>query len=347
MLPATGSAELPPTNDPIADPFRERPRRLYVHRHHVLGAWFEFQSDSAALLKLVTAAFAGLPRHRLPGATPKLRVDLRLHTAATLGHATTPPPLQFHSGGTLICATADAGNYVVVAPLQRSALVVISRDMLRFPYHARYELLEFAVYTLATRCQGLVPLHAACVAHRGKGILLVGNSGAGKSTLALCSMLAGLELLSEDAVFMEPASLLMSAVPTFLHLQPESLRFLGDSQAARAAAKSPLITRRSGVSKHEIDLRSPPWRISPKTVRLVATVFLSKWRTSGDPQPTALASTTAMRKLDQSQPFGRSNAGWLNLRRKLAALPAYELCRGQHPDQSAAALVQLLKTQRA
>ena len=333
-----------PTTDPIADPFGEHPRRLYGRRFHVLGALFEFQSDSAALLKLVDAAFAGLPRHRLPGATPKLRVNMRLHTAPTLGHANTPPPLQFHSGGTLVCATADAGNYVVVAPLQRSALVVISRDMLRHPYHARYELLEFAAYTLATRCQGLVPLHAACVAHRGKGILLIGNSGAGKSTLALCSMLAGLELLSEDAVFIEPASLLMSAVPTFLHLQPESLRFLGDSHAARSAAKSPLITRRSGVSKHEIDLRSPPWRISPKAVQLVATIFLSKRRTSGDPQPMALASATAMRKLDQSQTFGRSNAGWLNLRRKAAALPTYELCRGEHPALAAGALHTLLAT---
>ena len=338
---------MPSTNDPIADPFGEQPRRLHVRRHHALGALFEFQSDSAALLTLVDAAFAGLPRHRLSGDTPKLRVDLRLHIAPTPGHAEPPPALRFHSGSGLICATADAGNYVVVAPKQRSALVVISRDMLRFPYHARYELLEFAAYTLATRCQGLVPLHAACVAYRGRGILLIGNSGAGKSTLALCSMLAGLELLSEDAVFMAPASLLMTAVPTFLHLQPGSLRFLGDSRAARAAAKSPMITRRSGVSKHEIDLRSSPWRISPKAVKLVATVFLSKRRTSDNPQPLALARAPAMRKLDQSQPFGRGNAGWPTLRRKLAALPAYELCRSQHLDQSAAALAQLLKTLRA
>jgi hypothetical protein len=57
--------------------------------------------------------------------------------------------------------------------------------MLRFPYHARYELIEFAVFTLAARAQGLVPLHAACVGEEGRGLLLMGESGAGKSTASL------------------------------------------------------------------------------------------------------------------------------------------------------------------
>jgi serine kinase of HPr protein (carbohydrate metabolism regulator) len=52
-------------------------------------------------------------------------------------------------------------------------------------YLTRYELIEFAVFTLAQRVQGLVPLHAACVGRAGRGLLLMGGSGAGKSTLAL------------------------------------------------------------------------------------------------------------------------------------------------------------------
>ena len=34
------------------------------------------------------------------------------------------------------------------------------------PYYARYELIELAFVTLATRGQALVPLHAACVGHK-------------------------------------------------------------------------------------------------------------------------------------------------------------------------------------
>ena len=53
---------------------------------------------------------------------------------------------------------------------------------------ARYEMLEFAVFTLASRVQGVVPLHAACIGRRGRGLLLMGDSGAGKSTAALLGL---------------------------------------------------------------------------------------------------------------------------------------------------------------
>jgi hypothetical protein len=64
----------------------------------------------------------------------------------------------------------DASNYVVLAPAQRQALVVASEEMLDRPYHLRYELVEFAVFTLATRGLGLVPLHGACVGRHGRGV---------------------------------------------------------------------------------------------------------------------------------------------------------------------------------
>ena len=36
-----------------------------------------------------------------------------------------------------------------------------------------------AVFTLAARVQQLVPLHAACVGLKGRGVLIMGASGAG------------------------------------------------------------------------------------------------------------------------------------------------------------------------
>ena len=77
----------------------------------------------------------------------------------------------------------------------------MSPGMLRYPYHARYELIELAMVTLASRAQSLVPLHAACVGVRGTGLLLIGASGAGKSTLALHALFSGMQLLSEDSAF--------------------------------------------------------------------------------------------------------------------------------------------------
>src|SRR5258708_6306038 len=99
--------------------------------------------------------------------------------------------------------------------------------MLRFPYHIRYELIEFAVFMLACRAQRLVPMHAACVGLDGRGILLMGPSGSGKSTVALHCLLAGFDFLSEDSVFVASKSMGATGVANFLHVREDSLRWLG------------------------------------------------------------------------------------------------------------------------
>ncbi len=66
-------------------------------------------------------------------------------------------------------------------------------------YVARYDLMEFAAYTLAARSGGLVPLHAACIGRAGRGALVLGDSGAGKSTLCVRAVAAGFDFLAEDA----------------------------------------------------------------------------------------------------------------------------------------------------
>ena len=127
--------------------------------------------------------------------------------------------------------------------------------MLRYPYHLRYELLEFAVYTLAARTQGLVPLHAACIGHGGHGVLLLGDSSSGKSTVALHCLLNGLEFLAEDSVLVEPRTLRATGVANFLHLRSDSLRWLTRKSDLARVRRSPLIRRRSGARKFELDLR--------------------------------------------------------------------------------------------
>ncbi|HXW39494.1 MAG TPA: hypothetical protein VEJ44_07350 [Acidimicrobiales bacterium] len=47
------------------------------------------------------------------------------------------------------------------------------------------------------------PVHAACVALDGRGLLVAGPSGAGKSTLATALVRAGFGFLSDDLVFLE------------------------------------------------------------------------------------------------------------------------------------------------
>lgn len=55
-----------------------------------------------------------------------------------------------------------------------------------------------ALLTILGPSAGLTPLHCACVAWKGSGLLLAGESGAGKSSLSLALAQSGFDFLSDD-----------------------------------------------------------------------------------------------------------------------------------------------------
>lgn len=96
----------------------------------------------------------------------------------------------YERGATLRCRPAAGEAEVTVAEPHDDAVWVLSRPMVTLP------LMECA------RRRGLHPLHAACVALEGRGVLIAGPSGAGKSTLALALLETGFDFLSDDLVFL-------------------------------------------------------------------------------------------------------------------------------------------------
>ncbi|HYM28421.1 MAG TPA: hypothetical protein VET66_09740 [Steroidobacteraceae bacterium] len=334
---------------PPPDPFGERRRAALRARLQLLGGRFEFESDSARLMRIVRHAYASLAPQRLGRRVPRFRIRLALTPGtARRGRSGEPPPVRPLAGAQLLCGALDGGSFVSLAPRQRAALLVVSQDLMRHAYHVRYELLEFAVYVLAARAQALVPLHAACVGRRGEGVLLIGASGAGKSTLVLHCLLAGLDLLAEDSVLVRPAGLRASGVPSFLHLRPDSLRFLGRTARGGVRRRATLIRRRSGVTKLEIDLRgSRPFgaargRLACGALKLGAVVFVSARHSADDALLVPLARPTVLARLAASQRYAATQPGWRQFRSRVARLPAYELRRGSHPRVAAAALAALL-----
>ncbi len=336
--------------DPAADPFSERSAALLRKSVHVLGARINFDSNSRELLRLVDAAYAGLPRHRLSASPPQLSISLRVspleprgparrHNATGRGE---PAPLALLHGGPMLGGASRGSNFVVLSPRERSALVVVPPAMLESAYHIRYESIEFAVFTLAARVQRLVPLHAACVGHRGRGILLFGPSGAGKSTVALHCMLNGLEFLSEDSVFVAADSMLATGVSNFLHVRAESLRWLGGSPLADAIRNSPVIRRRSGARKFEVDLRHKRYRTARAPMKIIGAVFLSPQGAGGYPELTRLSESALRAGLSDSQAYCRALPQWRPFSKKLARLEAFELRRGRHPADTADVLRSLL-----
>lgn len=241
----------------------------------------------------------------------------------------------------MLCGTTSTSDFAVVAPDYRSALVVISQDMLRFKYHTRYELIEFAVFTLAARSQGLVPLHGACVGRDGRGLLLIGDSGAGKSTAALHCLLRGMDFLTEDSVFVAPDRMLATGVANFLHIRCDSLHSLPASSASMIR-RSPVIRRRSGVEKFEIDLRRPEFRLAARPLKVAAVVFISKQPARRVNLLTRLRGQETVARLQNNQPYAVSQPGWTTFRKRIATVPSFELRRGRHPAEAADALQELL-----
>ncbi len=329
--------------DLSADPFRERSPPVLRERLQLLGGRFEFTSNSRELLGLVEWAYAGLPRHRLSAVMPRLRVTLLL-TSGKRPHARSePPPLEMFSGAGFLGGATDSSDFVALTPERGAALVTVSpRMLLRFPYHARYELIEFAVFTLAARSQGLVPLHAACVSRNGRAVLLMGASGSGKSTAALHSLLRGLDFVSEDSVFVVPDTLRATGLANFLHVRPDSLRWLARARDREAIRKSPVILRRSGVRKFEVDLRRGNYQLAASAPTIAAVVFMSAQNAGGHPLLTLLPKSGVPGRLAALQPYAAGQPHWTAFSRNLSGLDAFELRRGQHPLEAAETLGELL-----
>ena len=324
-----------------ADPFNERQPRRHGLDKRLLGGRFRFASNSEALLRLVEAAYAGMPSHRLSSAAEFL-IELDLLPPRDVPYVPEPPQMRTHSGAGVLCGVIDDRNYVMLSPRERRALIAVSEDMLQHPYHLRYEFIEFAVFVLATRGMGLVPLHGACVGQHGRGVLLLGAGGAGKSTLALHCLLHGLDFLAEDGVFVEPEGLDATGIANYLHLRPDVLQRF-DGQTRSWIESSPTIRRRSGVEKFEVDIRHGHGRLASAPLRLAGAVVVSAEQArDGEPLLERLSEEQTVACLTADQPYAAGQPGWHLFVQRLMQVGVHRLRRGRTPETSLRAVLQLL-----
>lgn len=323
----------------VADPFGEQAPLALSRSHVVMGACVDFLSDSEALLALADAAYAALPARACQG--PPLTVELRLGTGGA-NFDGEPPVARMLGGAGLLGAVMDADNLALVNVAAGRAVVQVSPALLRWPYHLRYELIEFAVFTLVCRARGLAALHAGCVGLDGQGVLLMGASGAGKSTLALQLMGLGLAFLTEDATFVDPVTLQAVGVPNFVHLRFDAARWLQDDALRARLAAAPVIRRRSGVEKHELDLRGGWAPLAAGPLRLRHLVFASAEPAEGGPLLQPLSAAETARRLRLSQPYAAGQPGWLSLVGTCEQVHGWALRRGGHPRDGAQAVRSLL-----
>jgi hypothetical protein len=127
-------------------------------------------------------------------------VELRVIVQPDGGLAPEP---EFRSQRHYFSIVADRDNYAFYDSAEMFGCCFVSEKTAGDHAWFRYYFLETIVYMLLAQ-RYIVPVHAACVAREGSGVLLCGWSGAGKSTLAYACARAGWTFLGDDSTWLLP-----------------------------------------------------------------------------------------------------------------------------------------------
>ena len=135
-------------------------------------------------------------------------LDIRLTLSESNSPGCVEPP-TFRSQGHLLSIVADRENFASLDLNAGFAFGWATQATAQNQEYLRQCLLDVMIYPLL-EVKHLITLHAACVVHRGKGILLAGNSGAGKSSLSYACARRAWTFVSDDAsAFRRSASIPM------------------------------------------------------------------------------------------------------------------------------------------
>ncbi len=156
-----------------------------------------------------------LGRWRSAEAVGPVEVSFEVRAGADEGFAARPagsgrpvyePPggrLLYYEGPDQLFITYPGAVRMLCSPAEGTVQSALLGDGAG-PVLAAYQLFTVPLMEMMKR-RGRPPLHAGCVARRGRGLLLAGTSGCGKSTLTAALVRAGWDLVSDDTVFLRQA----------------------------------------------------------------------------------------------------------------------------------------------
>ncbi len=230
------------------------------------------------------------------------------------------PPPTFRRQGHLFSIVSDADNFAIADLRLLEGCIFVSDQTAKDHAWLRWYFVEALGYLLLAQ-RDTVPVHAACVAREGSGILLCGASGAGKSTLSFACARAGWTFVSDDATSLLPDS--DSAAigrPHRARFRPDAPRWFAELE--RFAER----VRPNGKLSLEVPLAEFPEIRTTHRCTVGALVALERGTGARAALEPADSAEIAGQLLQDSTSYGEDGDRIREQTvRKLSRLPAYRL----------------------
>jgi hypothetical protein len=240
--------------------------------YYPLGFPVELRTNSSEILRQARCQWS-MFEHRFP--TKPIEVDI--HVIASNSKACPPTP-KFHILYPFLVSMADPDNFSIVDLNRNRTQITISQATERHSNYLGYFFLGAApLCHIATRYT--TPVHAACIAMNGRGVLLCGDSGAGKSSLAYACARAGCTYVTDDASY-----LINDSSDRLVTGNCHQIRFRPSAAALFPEVEGLEITPRA-IGKPSIELltASIPLIAAVSTARVDFMIFLNR-SASGVPE---------------------------------------------------------------
>jgi hypothetical protein len=267
-------------------------------------------------------------------------VPVQLHIAVSAGQASEcPPPPTYRGQRNLVMFVASPEDFAVCDLTTGFASCWLSASTVENGPYLRYHFLD-AMALLLIEALYLTPIHAACVAFQGRGLLLCGDSGAGKSSLSFACARRGWTFISDDASFLVRGGKQRVVVgnPYQLHFRESATDLFADLKS-----HSP-TTRINGEIAIELTTANIPDILASPQSSIEALVFLNR-QTSGLASLRPFSRERASLCLEQVICYGEQqlrDAQKSSLRDLLLA-PVMEL-RYSDLDSAVSCLEELVRT---
>ncbi|NYF88355.1 aldolase [Tunturiibacter empetritectus] len=171
-----------------------KPELTLTRRFYPYGFPVEVRTNSADVLEVLEGIWGKFEQRY--NTTP-ISSEVHLVTSDSLD---CPPLPVYRLMSPLFISIADKDNYSIVDMERNTTQICLSDAALHHKLYAGYYFLGTPVSCIAS-CH-TTPVHAGCVALKGRGVLLCGDSGAGKSTLSYACARKGWTYVSDDGSYL-------------------------------------------------------------------------------------------------------------------------------------------------